>query len=570
MSKKRPGKTRTARNNAKNVSVKKHISNGGSILDRLFGYDDERVEHFGSHESELPFIITNDNIHTLVRTYIIATDELPEDLRMVPIGTWDVSRVTNMDFLFGIGPDNVAHESNVQLRAFNQPIGQWNVSNVTSMKHMFEQAGTFNQPIGQWDVSRVTDMNLMFFYAYSFNQPIGGWNVHNVIRMGSMFQDALAFNQPIGDWNTSNVTTMAFMFMTATAFNQPIGQWNVSNVTDMRMMFSDTPAFNQPIGDWNTSNVINMNFMFSNTPAFNQPIGQWDVSRVNIMRNMFLGATSFNQPIGQWNVSNVTNMEHIFDNARAFNQPIGQWNVSNVTNMNSMFVDAISFNQPIRQWNVSNVNSMINMFDGATSFNQDYPGFPPAVAHAADRAAALAAARAADRAAARAAADAAGAPVRIARTIEDYMSMCLTSDKTADVCRDSICQVCQEKFIVRGHLIRPVMFHRSVNSSGNETWVHPVHPEEQVQWGSQGPRGVNTCMECRDQLYIPASLRTDIMTHRNAVIEGSEATSGALRLQSAFRGHQTRRSIKPQDGGKKNKKHVRKVKTLRKTRRNRK
>jgi hypothetical protein len=83
------------------------------------------------------------------------------------------------------------------------------------------------------------------------------------------------------------------------------------------------------------------------------------------------------------------------------------------------------------------------------------------------------------------------------------------------------------------------------------------------------------------------------------VIEGSEAMSRALRLQSAFRGHQTRRSsvgkavakrvrrekefresrkafhdsyVKehPQDGGKKNKKHVRKVKTLRKTRRNRK
>ena len=84
------------------------------------------------------------------------------------------------------------------------------------------------------------------------------------------------------------------------------------------------------------------------------------------------------------------------------------------------------------------------------------------------------------------------------------MSMCLTSDQTADVCRDSECQFCKEKFIVRGHLIRPVMFHRSVDSKGNEMWVHPVHPEEQVQWG-------NKCPGCRDQLYIPVSLREEIV-----------------------------------------------------------
>jgi surface protein len=46
--------------------------------------------------------------------------------------------------------------------AFNQPIGSWNVSNVTNMNFMFDNATVFNQNIGSWDVSNVTNMIYMF------------------------------------------------------------------------------------------------------------------------------------------------------------------------------------------------------------------------------------------------------------------------------------------------------------------------------------------------------------------------------------------------------------------------
>ena len=123
--------------------------------------------------------------------------------------------------------------------SFNQPIGSWDVSNVTDMYWMFAQATSFNQPIGSWDVSNVTDMTEMFCYATSFNQPIGSWNVSNVNKMSRMFFDAIAFNQPIGSWNVSNVNYMGEMFRSATSFNQPIGSWNVSNVNYMGEMFLD-------------------------------------------------------------------------------------------------------------------------------------------------------------------------------------------------------------------------------------------------------------------------------------------------------------------------------------------
>merc|ERR1711937_353608 len=45
--------------------------------------------------------------------------------------------------------------------AFNQPIGSWDVSSVTNMDSMFGSATAFNQPIGSWDVSSVTDGNGM-------------------------------------------------------------------------------------------------------------------------------------------------------------------------------------------------------------------------------------------------------------------------------------------------------------------------------------------------------------------------------------------------------------------------
>ena len=37
--------------------------------------------------------------------------------------------------------------------AFNQPIGTWDVSSVTAMRYMFRNDSAFNQPIGEWDVS---------------------------------------------------------------------------------------------------------------------------------------------------------------------------------------------------------------------------------------------------------------------------------------------------------------------------------------------------------------------------------------------------------------------------------
>ena len=79
----------------------------------------------------------------------------------------------------------------------------------------------FNQPIGDWDTSSVTDMNFMFYLASSFNQPIGNWNVSDVVDMQSMFFLATSFNQDISNWYVTNVSDCGNFSSALTEENTP-------------------------------------------------------------------------------------------------------------------------------------------------------------------------------------------------------------------------------------------------------------------------------------------------------------------------------------------------------------
>ena len=352
--------------------------------------------------------------------------------------------------------------------------------------------------IGDWDVSRVTNMDFLFAERY-FDEPIGGWDVSNVESMEGMFQDTYPFNQPIGGWDVSSVKNMSAMFAGGTgSFNQPIGGWDVSNVENMSAMFASTKAFNQPIGSWDVSSVKNMSEMFSGARSFNQPIGGWDVSKVENMSSMFRSAKAFNQPIGGWVVSNVADMMSMFAGAESFNQPIEQWDVSNVENMRMMFREAESFSQPLTRWGVP----LIELFTNEAHLKEYI--------------------------------ERVHSNARVARTTEEFMSMCLTADKTPSDCMESECPACMDKFIVKGHLLRPVMFHKTVirrNGTETEIWSCPVHPEEQVKWG-QIHR--SECAMCRQKVFIPKVQKDDIMRE-------AHQRKPATKIQSVIRGHQTRK-----------------------------
>jgi surface protein len=105
-----------------------------------------------------------------------------------PIGSWDVSRVTNMAWLFA------------GASAFNAPIELWNVSNVTTMRQMFWGCKKFNQPLDGWDVSKVKDMRGMFDRATDFEQSLEGWNVQVGALLGNMFARSKVVGANVPSW----------------------------------------------------------------------------------------------------------------------------------------------------------------------------------------------------------------------------------------------------------------------------------------------------------------------------------------------------------------------------------
>ena len=92
-------------------------------------------------------------------------------------------------------------------------------------------------PIQDWDVSRVTNMERLFGGLADFNEAIQNWDTSNVRIMEKTFASTKSFNQPLNQWNTSRVVTMYDMFYDAQSFNHPLDQWDTSSVTNMRGMF---------------------------------------------------------------------------------------------------------------------------------------------------------------------------------------------------------------------------------------------------------------------------------------------------------------------------------------------
>jgi surface protein len=90
-------------------------------------------------------------------------------------------------------------------------IGTWCVSRITDMSNLFAEKTTFNSDISRWDVSNVRNMEGMFIKS-AFNVDISGWNVSKVENMNLMFSQATLFNQNLCSWGPKLLVDPTFFY----------------------------------------------------------------------------------------------------------------------------------------------------------------------------------------------------------------------------------------------------------------------------------------------------------------------------------------------------------------------
>ena len=62
----------------------------------------------------------------------------------------------------------------------------------------------FNQPLHNWDVSNVTEMNYMFYITLNFNQDLINWDVENVTSCAYFSEGASSWTLPQPNFTNCN------------------------------------------------------------------------------------------------------------------------------------------------------------------------------------------------------------------------------------------------------------------------------------------------------------------------------------------------------------------------------
>ena len=328
----------------------------------------------------------------------------------------NTSECLDLSYAFNAGMTQVDYTDSSEYvgSLFSIDLSGWDVSRVTDMSFMFAASdmafSNFSidySTLSNWDVSNVRSMEGLFAYNYdNFDlEFMQNWDLSSVENLSRMFQyadvDSSTFtNSNVENWDVSNVKDMSFMFERTNTFAEDLhlvnlNNWDTSSVENMQGMFDR--RINEggipQISNWDVSNVRNMQDMFAYymaasinpAPYVNLNIGGWDVSNVTNMRGMFQDSW-FNEDITGWDVSSVTDMAYMFSgdygsdpedtpagsNGR-FNQDISVWDVSSVESMRGMFEDNVDFDQDLSAWDISSVTDMVNMFRdcGMSQANMD-------------------------------------------------------------------------------------------------------------------------------------------------------------------------------------------------------
>lgn len=163
--------------------------------------------------------------------------------------------------------------------------------NITSLENAFSLTTRSDfSGLENWDVSHITNMNYLFQNCKSFTgKEIKNWNVSSVASMREMFRNCKKFNANLSKWNISNVKDTNEMFAGCSNFTgKGLENWNTKNIEEMTGMFAGCTKFDADLSRWKTHNLKKMMYVFQDCYSFfGKGLENWDLSNVKAMKNDF-------------------------------------------------------------------------------------------------------------------------------------------------------------------------------------------------------------------------------------------------------------------------------------------
>lgn len=308
-------------------------------------------------------------------------------------------------------------------------ISKWDVSGVTNMDYMFDQVeGLVNLDLSKWCVTSITEEPVNFItgdLSDKITKPVWGTcpfttvirdnssmiltgmgytflddiiitadteleivTEDNSLHFDQIFEEGYSYGQYVYKLRERLDTTEQMLDLyskrvkirPATNVGQIVNfgcagftyitQWWVDGYNGFnRILCVNTnyfPAKEPP----NTTNISNL-FAYNYNSLYQ--VKDWDFSKFTNMSSLFRNRIHIYSDISHWDVSNVTNMSSMFEQCNYYRNSISGWNVSNVTNMDSMFKRVYYFldntdpanpiYENLSQWCVGGITSKPMEFD---------------------------------------------------------------------------------------------------------------------------------------------------------------------------------------------------------------
>ena len=253
-------------------------------------------------------------------------------------------------------------------------LGLLDTSACTNMRSMFEHIESLvSVDVGDFDVSNVTDMNYMFCGCYSLSQimNLNKWNTMNLKYANYMFTDCQALTSlDLSAWDTTNLREIGAMFsyckkLTSIDFTG----WNTLKIRDMwNTFYSCLSLVNLDLSNFITPNLESeINGLFYDCRALETiNLSNLDTTNVTEMKDVFRNTKSLKTIIfgNNFKTSNVTTMRGMFNDAASLNSlDLSHFDTSNVTDMESMFYNCVKLTSlNVNSFNTSKVIDMARMF----------------------------------------------------------------------------------------------------------------------------------------------------------------------------------------------------------------